>query len=200
MWVRLCVCVHARACACVSMCEHVCACACVRKEEEQGGRHMLLRSPCLLAVASCEHSADNHNVCDVTARVLATARARPAPHARYAFGEDLDLKRHMDQSEVTLNVCIGGTFEGADVFFQGQRDHPMQHTEQARFQHRRGFGLLHAGQHWHGSNTLLQGDRQNLIMWGRSSNVHASAAESFSTACGEAPADLYAGRGSRAEL
>ena len=108
---------------------------------------------------------------------------------RYAVGEDLDLDRHMDQSEVTLNVCIGGHFKGAEVFFQGQRDHPSQHGEDAQFHHRRGFGLLHAGQHWHGSNILREGRRQNLIMWGRSSNFHESASELFCKACGHGPSE-----------
>ena len=38
---------------------------------------------------------------------------------RYKAGEDTDLDNHMDQSAVTLNVCLGGEFEGADVYFKG---------------------------------------------------------------------------------
>jgi hypothetical protein len=62
---------------------------------------------------------------------------------RYSAGEDTSLDKHMDQSAVTLNVCLSGAYSGADVYFKGQRDHPNQHTENALVQHRPGFGLLH---------------------------------------------------------
>eukprot|EP00039_Didymoeca_costata_P033285 m.41655 g.41655 ORF g.41655 m.41655 type:complete len:467 (+) comp9795_c0_seq1:84-1484(+) len=102
---------------------------------------------------------------------------------RYSVGEDLDLDRHMDLSEVTLNVCLGGTFEGADVYFDGHRGHSSEATEDAKVTHRPGYGLFHVGQHWHGSNTLTSGQRENLVFWGRSSQFQSSAAELYVDSC-----------------
>lgn len=34
------------------------------------------------------------------------------------------MARHMDQSAVTFNVCIGGVFKNAEVSFEHQRDDP----------------------------------------------------------------------------
>jgi hypothetical protein len=31
---------------------------------------------------------------------------------RYKVGEDIDLAKHVDDSEVTVNVCLGKEFEG----------------------------------------------------------------------------------------
>ena len=39
-------------------------------------------------------------------------------------GEDTELARHMDQSAVTFNVCLGGVFKNAEVSFEHQRDDP----------------------------------------------------------------------------
>merc|ERR1719446_1108154 len=36
---------------------------------------------------------------------------------RYCTGEDEDLKTHRDDADVTLNVCLGKDFKGADVYF-----------------------------------------------------------------------------------
>lgn len=102
---------------------------------------------------------------------------------RYSVGEDTSLDDHMDQSAVTLNVCLGGDFEGAEVYFKGQRDSATQNSENATVVHRPGFGLLHAGQHWHGAHTLLSGTRENFVMWGRSTELEGSAAESYHHFC-----------------
>ncbi len=40
----------------------------------------------------------------------------------YVKGEDEQISRHIDESEVTLNICLGGLFEGAEVEFEKQRD------------------------------------------------------------------------------
>ena len=36
---------------------------------------------------------------------------------KYKLGEDLDLGYHFDNAEVTLNVCLGKTFTGGNLYF-----------------------------------------------------------------------------------
>ena len=66
---------------------------------------------------------------------------------RYKAGEDVDLDNHMDQSAVTLNVCLGGEFDGAEVYFRGQRDSATQLVEDVSVKHKPGFVLLHVCAH-----------------------------------------------------
>ncbi|CEM03592.1 unnamed protein product [Vitrella brassicaformis CCMP3155] len=101
----------------------------------------------------------------------------------YSAKEDIHLDKHMDLSEVTLNICLGDeTFTGGKVYFKGQRDHPHEKDEKARqpsVAHLPGGALLHVGQHWHGAHPLESGRRQNLVFWARSSKFRSSPAETF---------------------
>lgn len=105
---------------------------------------------------------------------------------KYNVGEDEDLKTHRDDSDVTLNLCLGRSFEGADVYFhaqppasasavccQGSEDeyvypHPAD-CQYCTFRHRHvpGTAILHLGQHVHGVDRLQSGERISLIMWCR---------------------------------
>ena len=84
---------------------------------------------------------------------------------KYKIGEDLDLKVHFDDSEVTLNVCLGKEFTGGTLFFKpaGCSSKTIELT------HQKGVAVLHKGRVLHGANRILSGERQNLIMWARSS-------------------------------
>lgn len=42
---------------------------------------------------------------------------RPQTQVQYKIGEDLDLGFHYDDSEVTLNVCLGKEWEGEYLNF-----------------------------------------------------------------------------------
>lgn len=87
-----------------------------------------------------------------------------------AHGEgDKDLGLHYDNSDVTLNVCLGKEFQGGDLFFCGLLDKPETHGEQLNIPHRVGQGLLHRGNHRHGATQLTAGERFNLIIWCQSS-------------------------------
>ena len=57
------------------------------------------------------------------------------------LGEDVSLARHMDQSAVTLNICLGSAFTGAEVVFEEQRDAPnnAQHTLSDKLVHAPGI-------------------------------------------------------------
>lgn len=101
----------------------------------------------------------------------------------YAETGDTSLDFHVDDSEVTLNACLGLTFEGAEVYFRGERcdlhrTEPANDTESWQWTPAPGTALLHAGSHRHGVFPLRAGRRINLIVWARSSRhrrVHRSA-------------------------
>ena len=100
----------------------------------------------------------------------------------YQLGsKDEDLEYHMDEAEVTLNLCLGKKFNGGNVFFNGIRNHwsTEDFQEDFKFQHEPGLALIHIGQHWHGANKIQDGERYNLILWMRSSTYHKSIAEMF---------------------
>jgi hypothetical protein len=104
---------------------------------------------------------------------------------KYSLGGDRGLDFHMDQSVITLNVCLGREFSGGAVYFRGVRDTPSEHVEQFNFNHRVGGGdaIIHVGQHWHGAHTIDSGERHNLILWTRSIASLASPSERFAAQC-----------------
>jgi hypothetical protein len=79
------------------------------------------------------------------------------------------LVAHTDDSEVTLNLCIGDEFDGGALNFRGLRG-----TEGAgqeiigTFEPRLGTALLHAGRHFHEVTQVTTGNRYMYIMWARS--------------------------------
>jgi hypothetical protein len=93
----------------------------------------------------------------------------------YELGKDTNLGFHVDDSEVTLNVCLGDVFTGGHLFFKGVRCDKHVHTAPAAgecfdLEHKVGMGVFHVGRHRHGANDLTSGHRINLIMWCRSSH------------------------------
>ena len=101
----------------------------------------------------------------------------------YAETGDTSLDFHVDDSEVTLNACMGLAFEGAEVYFRGERcdlhrTAPANDVESWQWTPTPGAAILHAGAHRHGVHPLRAGRRINLIVWARSSRhrrVHSSA-------------------------
>ena len=96
----------------------------------------------------------------------------------YRPGGDTDLGFHVDDSEVTLNLCLGSVFSGGDLYFEGRRcpDHRQtgcSEEDQHRYAHQPGVALLHAGAHRHGALPVTGGERLNLILWCRSSRYRA---------------------------
>ena len=92
----------------------------------------------------------------------------------YADGGDTSLDFHVDDSEVTLNACLGMTFDGAEVYFRGarcdtHRGDPANDVEAWQWAPTPGRAILHAGAHRHGVHPLKAGRRVNLIVWARSS-------------------------------
>ncbi|CAI8619975.1 unnamed protein product [Vicia faba] len=87
---------------------------------------------------------------------------------------DVDMEFHVDDSEVTLNVCLGRQFSGGELYFRGMRCdkhlNTMGHSEEI-FDHSHvpGCAVLHHGRHRHGARATVAGHRVNLLLWCKSS-------------------------------
>ena len=86
---------------------------------------------------------------------------------------DVQLSRHFDNAEVTLNVSLGEPgFAGGDLEFYGDKWGEEARDPPVRYVHRVGEAVLHAGCELHAATPLLAGSRAlrtNLIVWMRSS-------------------------------
>ncbi|KAL2611464.1 hypothetical protein R1flu_023156 [Riccia fluitans] len=110
----------------------------------------------------------------------------------YSMDRDLDLGFHVDDSEVTLNVCLGKEFDGGELFFRGVRcdkhvNGESRPEEVLEYSHVPGRAILHAGRHRHGAKAITAGQRTNLILWCRSSQFREMKKyqRDFSSWCGE---------------
>eukprot|EP00928_Gymnodinium_smaydae_P028959 TRINITY_DN21947_c0_g2_i1.p1 TRINITY_DN21947_c0_g2~~TRINITY_DN21947_c0_g2_i1.p1 ORF type:complete len:397 (+),score=94.68 TRINITY_DN21947_c0_g2_i1:59-1249(+) len=85
---------------------------------------------------------------------------------------DRELAMHYDNAEVTLNINIGGSWEGGQVAFYGLATDPETDTATPiDVTLPRGHGVLHAGMELHQARPITAGRRHNLIIWCRSSGV-----------------------------
>ena len=89
-----------------------------------------------------------------------------------AYGplHDRALGFHVDDSDVTLNLCLGERFEGSELYFLGRRcarhrQSPEHAGEDVDLVHRPGWAVLHAGAHRHGVYPIVRGLRRNLLLW-----------------------------------
>ncbi|KAH8947359.1 hypothetical protein BDL97_11G036700 [Sphagnum fallax] len=110
----------------------------------------------------------------------------------YAMDRDLDLGFHVDDSEVTLNVCLGKQFDSGELFFRGVRcdkhvNGESRPEEVLEYSHVPGHAILHAGRHRHGAKAITSGQRTNMILWCRSSEFRElkKYQRDFSSWCGE---------------
>ncbi|KAL5761160.1 hypothetical protein ACOSP7_019662 [Xanthoceras sorbifolium] len=92
----------------------------------------------------------------------------------YGMDRDVELGFHVDDSEVTLNVCVGRDFSGGELFFRGVRcdNHVNSETKSDEildYSHVPGHAVLHRGRHRHGARATTSGCRVNLLLWCRSS-------------------------------
>lgn len=92
----------------------------------------------------------------------------------YSDETDPDLSFHADDSEVTVNLCLGDEFRGAELVMMGLRCRGHLQTglraeEELTIVHEVGHAILHAGLHRHRVDPIRGGRRRNLILWCRSS-------------------------------
>jgi hypothetical protein len=76
------------------------------------------------------------------------------------------LVQHTDDSELTLNVCLGRNFEGGDVIMYGVRG--GRSREPRKYHPRPGWALMHVGRQFHEVSSVTKGERFALIIWARS--------------------------------
>lgn len=110
----------------------------------------------------------------------------------YGKDRDVDLGFHVDDSEVTLNVCLGKQFSGGELFFRGTRcdkhvNTGSQSEEIFDYSHVPGRAVLHRGRHRHGARATTSGHRINLLLWCRSSVFREMKKyqKDFASWCGE---------------
>ncbi|XP_025815779.1 uncharacterized PKHD-type hydroxylase At1g22950 isoform X1 [Panicum hallii] len=110
----------------------------------------------------------------------------------YGKDRDVELGFHVDDSEVTLNVCLGKQFSGGELYFRGIRcenhvNSETQHEEMYDYTHIPGQAVLHHGRHRHGARAISSGLRINLLLWCRSSVFREMKKyqKDFPTWCGE---------------
>ncbi|KAF7819928.1 putative PKHD-type hydroxylase [Senna tora] len=116
----------------------------------------------------------------------------------YGKDRDVDSGFHVDDSEVTLNVCLGKEFSGGELFFRGTRcDKHVNTGSQSEslqlkqeifdYSHVPGRAVLHRGRHRHGARATTSGHRANLLLWCRSSVFREMKRykKDFSSWCGE---------------
>ncbi|KAK1552157.1 hypothetical protein Q3G72_011407 [Acer saccharum] len=92
----------------------------------------------------------------------------------YGTHRDVELGFHVDDSEVTLNVCLGKEFSGGELFFRGVRcdNHVNSETKSDEildYSHVPGHAVLHRGRNRHGARATTSGWRANLLLWCKSS-------------------------------
>jgi hypothetical protein len=100
--------------------------------------------------------------------------------AEYGGAADDDLGFHVDDSAVTLNLCLSEDFSGSELYFHGVRcDEHLQvgpsPDESLEYVHEPGVAVLHAGRHRHGVHPILRGRRRNLILWCQSAAAREAA-------------------------
>jgi len=85
-----------------------------------------------------------------------------------------ELAPHKDDSDMTINLCIGGDFSGGQVHFHGHSHttHPSTTPSPSyyHYQHRVNYGVAHAGEMLH-SSTASVGSRWNLLLFMKKKHV-----------------------------
>ncbi|XP_064460904.1 2-oxoglutarate and iron-dependent oxygenase domain-containing protein 2-like [Ornithodoros turicata] len=90
---------------------------------------------------------------------------------QYQPEKDDDLGCHYDNSEVTLNVCLGKTFLGGEAYFSEMRTVDITLATCVLLEQYPGVGILHRGQERHGALSIFEGTRINMVTWLRSSEI-----------------------------
>lgn len=106
----------------------------------------------------------------------------------YGTGRDQDLAYHVDDSELTLNLCLDGDFVGSEVVFAGlrcleHRQRPIDAAERIAVEHEPGVALLHAGALRHWVEPIQAGTRSNLILWASKADQETHSGLTRSAAC-----------------
>jgi hypothetical protein len=94
---------------------------------------------------------------------------------RYQANEDLGLDMHIDDSDVTFNVCLGEPeFTGATLVFCGDFGAPEHRHVSHTYHHQVGRAVVHLGSRRHGAEDIEAGTRINWILWSHNSHYRQS--------------------------
>ena len=90
-----------------------------------------------------------------------TARSKSAFTVEYDGSKQRRLERHVDSSDVTMNVCIDGDFWGGELvlYRRGVRRCAIAQAV--------GVGFIHRGKLEHRAAPIVSGTRRNLVLWWR---------------------------------
>jgi hypothetical protein len=101
---------------------------------------------------------------------------------KYEIGKELRQHTHVDNSDLTVNICLGREgFTGGGLFFYGMREEgtnppPTWPTAEEpawwTYEHQVGKGIFHPGKQYHGAEELTGGERCNLIIWCRQADKY----------------------------
>ena len=84
----------------------------------------------------------------------------------YSKGEDTHLDMHTDDSDVTVNVCLGASdFVGGALAFCGMQNQTTHRKLRYVHEHHIGKAVIHSGKRRHGALPIASGRRINLVMW-----------------------------------
>ncbi len=92
---------------------------------------------------------------------------------RYEKGRDTELSIHYDNSEVTLNICLGDKFTGGDLVLYGNKNSLLPSKSVLIIEHKVGYATLHLGSVLHRALPIVSGMRSNLVVWCRSAIFRA---------------------------
>ncbi|CAM8938281.1 unnamed protein product [Rhodiola kirilowii] len=114
------------------------------------------------------------------------------------YGPDIDLYGGfcVDDSEVTLNVCLGDEFNGGNLYFQGIRcdqhvGSNIQSEASVTVLQVPGSAILYRGRHRHGAQAVNSGYISNFVLWCRSSTFREmkNYKKEFGGWCGQCQAE-----------
>ena len=89
---------------------------------------------------------------------------------RYSKSLDHDLGFHVDDSFLTINLCLNDSFKGSELVFEGARcprhiETPATDSERTCVDHKKGYIVFHHGKNRHYVKGIEDGERYNLIIW-----------------------------------
>ena len=89
---------------------------------------------------------------------------------KYKMGQDVDMGLHFDNAEVTLNVSLSSGFEGGELLFSTADSTGLVKPD-FEYEHQQGFGVFHLGSRLHQAFPIESGERFDLVIWLRSSEI-----------------------------
>eukprot|EP00028_Trichosphaerium_sp_Am-I-7-wt_P010728 CAMPEP_0168533530 /NCGR_PEP_ID=MMETSP0405-20121227/17160_1 /TAXON_ID=498012 /ORGANISM="Trichosphaerium sp, Strain Am-I-7 wt" /LENGTH=327 /DNA_ID=CAMNT_0008559665 /DNA_START=140 /DNA_END=1123 /DNA_ORIENTATION=+ len=83
----------------------------------------------------------------------------------YNMNGDIQHPVHVDDSDYTVNLCLGQTFTGGELVFSKENESDVI------VGHRPCYAIVHPGYRVHSTTSLTSGSRFNFILWLKSYNL-----------------------------